>query len=154
MKQITKSEVYRILSELKKQGNDVTRYLSLMYGCENIPYEVIVFINNKQPLDKLVTYNQIYNKRRNSPLFRNIIKTDNTVEEKAIILSSLLTQSLIGAKHTSENTDKLEVIDALNVNTLLSALSDYANNGNDDSITDAFDTYQLIFKTLFPRNKK
>lgn len=154
MKQITKSEVYRILGDLKKQGNDVSEYLSMMYGCENIPYEVIVFINNKQPLDKLVTYNQIYNKRRNSPLFRNIMKMDNTVEEKAIILSSLLTQSLIGAKHTNKDADKLEVIDALNVNTLISALSDYANSGNEDSILDTFDTYQLIFKTLFPRNKK
>ena len=150
MKQLTKSEVYRILGELKKQGYDISEYLTDMCGSTNIPYKVIVFINSKQPIDKLVTYNQIYNKRRNSPLFRNLMRDDNSVEEKAIILSSLLTQSLIGAKHANAE-DKLEIVDALNVNTLISALSDYANDNNEGAIIDAFDTYQLIFKTLFPR---
>lgn len=151
MKQLTKSEVYRILSELKREGYDVSQYVTEMCGCDSIPYTVIVFINSKQPIDKLVTYNQIYNKRRNSPLFRNLMRMDNSVEEKAIILSSLLTQSLIGAKHANTD-DKLEIIDALNVNTLISALSQYANEGNVQAILEAFDTYQLIFKTLFPRN--
>ncbi len=152
MTSINKAQVYKTLNDISKQQNiDTSKYVEMLVGCDIIPYEVIVFINKYQPIEKLITYNEIYNKRRNSPLFRNIVKRDNSLEEKAIILSSLLTQSLISMKHSADNECKEEIVDALNVDVIIQALQDYIYKNETDSLNDTFSTFQIIFKTLFPK---
>ena len=150
MQEINKAFVYRTLNELSSEGFDVSPYRALLVGAHDIPYEVIIFINKHKPLDKLTTYNKIYNKRRSSNLFRNLMKEDLSIEEKAITLSSLLTQSLIGAKHSAQE-DRDELIDSINVDLIVSALVEYIDNHNTALIDDAFGTFQCIFRTLFPR---
>lgn len=155
MTNITKAYVYKSLNNISKQHSiDVSKYIRLMVGADTIPYEVIVFINKYEPIEKLITYNEIYNKRRNSPLFRNIVRSDNSESEKAIILSSLLTQSLISIKHCQDEDNKEEVIDAINVDVIMNALQNYIHNNDTDALNDTFETFQIIFKTLFPKNSK
>ena len=151
MQAINKAFIYRMLNEIHSTGLDVSKYRALLVGTDEIPYEVVIFINKYRPLDKLKTYNEIYSKRRNSPLFRNLMKMDLPTYEKAIILSSLLTQSLIGAKHASEE-DAEEVIDAINVDMIMNALNKYINDHDGSYVDNAFDTFQHIFRTLFPRS--
>lgn len=146
---INKAYIYEKLDKIHKDKNiDVQNYIDLMVGKDEIPYEVVVFINKHEPIEKFATYNAIHNKRRESRLFRNIMNTTLPVEEKAIILSSLLTQSLIGIKHSDNKED---IIDALNVDMLFKALEKYIYDEDIDAVNDTFDIYQVIFKTLFPK---
>lgn len=153
MQEINKAFVYKMLHNMKAEGIEVASYLPKLVGATEIPYEVIVFINKYHPIEKLTTYNEIYMKRKNSPLFRNLMKVDLDVSEKAIILSSLLTQSLIGAKHSDDN-DRDELIDAVNVDLIIHALTSYIYDHNSQPIEETFDAFQIIFKTLFPRKGK
>ncbi len=151
MQDINKSYIYKQLNQIRDTYNiDVSKYITSMIGNNEIPYETLVFVNKYIPIELLTTYNKIFEKRRKSPLFRNIVKKDNTVEEKAIILSSLLTQSLICKKKLS-NVES-DAVDGINADVIISALHDYIYNNNDKVVIDLFETYQIIFKTLFPKN--
>lgn len=140
-----------MLNDIHSSGINVSNYRAMLVGCDDVPYELITFINKHRPIDKLKTYNEIYNKRRNSPLFRNLMKKDLPTDEKAIILSSLLTQSLIGAKHVEDDDEKDSMIDAINVELIINSLMSYINEHDDDLVNNTFDTFQHIFKTLFPK---
>lgn len=152
MKEITKSYLYNKLREINQSKNiDVSNLVVKTMLSDEVPYEVIVFVNKHSPIDMFVTYNEIYKKRRNSPLFRNIVSKDNTIEEKAIILSSLLTQSFIGIKHSKE--DREAIANSINVDMIMEALNSYIYEGNTIKLEEAFDTFQVIFTTLFPKNR-
>jgi len=151
MSEINKAYIYEQLDIIHREKKlDTSSYISKMIGREDIPYEVIVFVNKHLPIEKFVTYNEIYNKRRNSPLFRNLVDINLPIEEQAIVLSSLLTQSLIGIKHI-HSEDRSSIVDAINVDVILNALSQYIHSYNTDIITEVFRMYQTIFKTLFPK---
>lgn len=146
---INKAYVYEKLDFIHKNNNiDVQPYIDMMVGQEEIPYKVIVFINKYIPIERFGTYNAIYNKRKNSPLFRNIVNANLPISEKAIVLSSLLTQSLIGMKHSNNKED---IIDAINVDVLFKAIQKYIYNNDENAVDEAFDAYQIIFRTLFPK---
>lgn len=150
MTNIDKSYIYDKLNKIATTEDiDISKYFDLMIGNDEIPYEVVVFVNKHIPIERFITYNEIYKKRNNSTLFRNLVRKNITVEEKAIVLSSLLTQSLISLKHCSDNRE--EMIEALNVDLIISTLSEYLHNGNEDVVNKLYSVFQLIFKTLFPR---
>ncbi len=147
---INKAYIYEQLNYIHThKGIDVQPYINMMIGKNEIPYEVIVFVNKHIPIESLSTYNAIYNKRKNSPLFRNIVNPELPIEEKAIVLSSLLTQSLIGAKHAK----KENFIDSVNVEIIFKALQKYIYDNDENAVNDSFEVYQIIFQTLFPRKK-
>lgn len=149
MRDINKSYIYECLNNLHDRGIDVTNYIAKMVGSDFIPYEVIVFVNSHQPIEKLTTYNEIHSKRNKSPLFRNIVSKDLTIDEQAIVLSSILNQSLISLKHFK--SDSRGLIDAINAETIITALRQYLYENDDAAITDAFNMFRTIFKTLFPK---
>ena len=150
MNEINKAFIYEQLDIIHKEKKiDITPWVSKMVGKSEIPYEVIVFVNKHLPINKFNTYNQIYNKRRKSPLFRNIIDENLPVEEQAIVLSSLLSQSLIGIKHSKQ--EKESIIDAINADIILEALSKYIYENNTSIITEVFSVFQTIFKALFEK---
>lgn len=149
MTEINKAFIYEQLDILHREKKlDTTPYIAKMVGQDDIPYEVIVFINKHLPLEKFTTYNEIYKKRRNSRLYRNIVDDSLPVEEQAIVLSSLLSQSLIGIKHLSTES-KYSVIDAINVDIIIDALARYMHEQDTSVITEVFGMFQTIFKTLF-----
>lgn len=148
---IDKSYIYDKLNKISINENiDIAPYVEMMLGSDEIPYEVVVFVNKHIPIEKFTTYNEIYKKRNNSNLFRNLVRKNITVEEKAIVLSSLLTQTLISLKHS--NSNKEDLIDALNVSLLMNTLSSYLYDNDSDAVNNLYDMFQIIFKTLFPKN--
>lgn len=148
---IDKSFIYEQLNKIHKEKHiDVAPYFALMVGKNEIPYEVVVFINKHTPIDSLSTYNKIYEKRKRSPLFKNIIDEELPIEEKAIVLSSLLTQSLIGIKHADKEF-RDAILDTMNVNIILDAISQYMNDENEEIIQEVSKMYCTIFKALFNR---
>lgn len=150
MTNVDKSYIYDKLNKIASiEEIDITPYMEMMLGSDEIPYEVVVFVNKHIPIERFTTYNEIYKKRNNSTLFRNLVRKNITVEEKAIVLSSLLTQSLISLKHSKSNKDDL--IETLNVDLLISTLSEYLYNENVEAVNELYNMFQVIFKTLFPR---
>ena len=151
MKQITKPYLYSLLDQIHVDSNiDVSDYVSMIAGNNEIPYEAIVFINSHIPLEQFTTYNAIYDKRNNSRLFRNIVKDDLSVADKAIVLSSILNQSLISIKHDN-NINKQQLISAVNIDVILNAINQYMFEGNEEIINNVFNMFRTIFKTLFPK---
>ena len=142
------SQLYRINNE--KQIN-IDEYVSQMVGSDSIPYTVIVFVNKYYPIANLAMYNEIYNKRhRKSPIFKNLMKKNLPTAEKAIVLSSLLTQCLISIKHNNIGSN-MEAIDSINVDLIIDTLYNYMTNGDNSRVDEIFEMYQIMFKTLFPK---
>lgn len=151
MTNIDKSFIYEQLNKIHTEKKiDINPYIAAMVGKTEIPYEVIVFINKHLPIDNFSTYNQIYEKRKKSKLFRNLVGENLPVEEKAIVLSSLLTQSLITIKHVTQ-PEKDVLLDTMNINIIMEAINEYMNENNKDIIEKVFDMYRTIFKALFNR---
>lgn len=149
MNRLSKSYIYKNLNNLRKAGHDVRPYIAKMVGKKEIPYEVIVFINKYSPIASLHTYNDIFAKRNKSPLFKNLINRDLPEEERAIVLSSLLNQSLISIKHNTEDRDCIQ--DTMNVSIILDALSNYFDTGSTQAVNEVFEMFQTIFQTLFSK---
>ena len=80
MQLVNKSYIYKQLNTIHdKYKVDINEYVAKMIRSNEIPYEVITFVNTYTPINELRTYNEIRNKRNNSNLFRNILKNNNTV---------------------------------------------------------------------------
>lgn len=151
MQQITKPYIYKMLHQIsEEQSIDVGKYISMTVGCNDIPYEAIVFVNKYTPLDQLSTYNAIYEKRNKSRLFRNIVKDNLSIEDKAVVLSSILNQSLINIKHR-DALPREDLVNAVNVELILNALNRYMFESYDEDVADCFEMFRIIFKTLFPK---
>ena len=151
MHEVNKPYLYKLLEQIKLSENiDVSEYISMIVGSSSIPYEVVVFINKHIPISQLTTYNAIYSKRNKSRLFRNIVKDSLSIEDKSIVLSSILNQSLISLKQ-DKSVDREDLINAVNVDLIMSALSSYLYDNNDKEVEDCFEMFRIIFKTLFPR---
>lgn len=155
MSELSKSFIYSQLHKIHKEKNiNVDDYIMQLMGSDIVPYTVIVFVNKYYPIANLAMYNEIFNKRhRKSPLFKNLMKTNLPVSEKAIVLSSLLTQCLISIKHSSTESN-MEAIDSINVDLIIDTLYNYMTHQDIDRVNEIFEMYQIMFKTLFPRSEK
>lgn len=145
MRAITKSTAYAKLASIKNEGIDTSRYIRLLAGEETVPYDVLVFINKHSPLDQLSVYNHIYENRRKNPLYKNIVNENASIEDKALALSSILTQTIISCKKTSDN----ECFKVMNVDLILEALSDYTLKGSTSKLVDVSNGIRDIFKKLY-----
>lgn len=153
MEQINKAYIYERLAAIQNEKHINTQpYIDMMIGQEEIPYKVVVFINRHAPIENFRTYNSIYDKRRKSPLFRNLLNANLPIEEKAIVLSSLLSQSLISMKHAKEE-HKDAFIDTVNIDLIFKALSKYMYENDTNIIDETFETFHIIFKTLFAKKR-
>ena len=108
----------------KKHGREVQRVVR----SENIPIEVIKFINkfDTKFLQIYDTYNTIYNSRNKNPLYRNLRNKDLEIPELAIALSSLVTKILISCSKISNEEDRAIFATAMNVEQLNNAISSYS----------------------------
>lgn len=152
MKCLDKSSIYSTLFEIKETHNeDISKYIKEVSRSDtSIPSNTLKFINKYHPLQQLETYNQIYNRRYKNPLYKNLVNEDLPVEEKAIAISSLITQSLIRMKSLDEN-DRKEFAYIMNFNTLVESLNNYASTGDDVMLNDTFMNVRNVLKNLFSK---
>lgn len=151
MQTLTKPYIYKLLNQIRAEKQlDVSAHVAKVVSSENIPYEVVVYVNKHIPLDQLTTYNAIYDKRNRSRLFRNIVKDDLSTADKAIVLSSILNQSLISVKHDA-TINREDLMTAVNIEIILKALNSYMFAEDSSEVDDCFDMFRTIFKTLYPR---
>ena len=152
MKAINKSMAYADLKYIKENFNvDTSRYVREVAQNDTVPVSTVLFINKYKPLEQFYTYNKIHENRRKNPLYKNLVNENLSESEKAIALSSFVTQSMIHNKELikeGKESDSKEFLDIMNVNTVLEALSDYAV-GNSDKLNECFAMVREVFKKLF-----
>lgn len=97
---ISKQECYKILLEMRNEGNNVNEYLNILAGKPKVPSEVIKFINENRNLEVTAFYEKLrskYNKKR-SKLYKTLVDEGNPPENYVKTLSSFITQALIAGE--------------------------------------------------------
>lgn len=152
MQAFTKSTAYAKLTEIKqKYGINVSPYIKQVAESESVPYDILVFINKYSPIPQLEVYNKIYNNRRKNPLYKNLVNENLPIEERAIALSSLLTQTLITTKFSVKDKKLYEVKEyatLMNIDKITEALMQYVN-GDDTLLNKTFLEIRDVFKQLY-----
>ena len=127
--QITKKDIIQKLYEIEeKTGEKTGREVQRVVRSENIPIEVIKFINkyDNKFLQIYDTYNTIYNSRNKNPLYRNLRNKDLEISELAIALSSLVTKILISCSKITNEKEREIFATAMNVEQLNNAITSYS----------------------------
>ena len=152
MKPITKSKAYADLKYIKENFNvDTTNQLKAVAMNDTIPVDTIIFINKYKPLEQFYTYNKVYENRRKNPLYKNLVNENLPTAEKAIALSSFITQAMIHNKELlreNKEDDAQKFLGVMNIENIAEAINDYVK-GNDEKLLGAFDETRNVFKNLF-----
>lgn len=132
MKPIDKNSIYSKLKDIKENnpevGTKVSECLKKVVSSQSVPFDVILFVNKYSPIDQFYTYNKIYENRHKNPLYKNLVNENLPVEEKAIAVSSFITQVMIRCKE--EKDDISDYCDMMNIDFVLEALRDYSHGDN------------------------
>lgn len=157
MKPLDKTSAYAYLNKIKTESIEtgkpvsVSAYMHKVAASDTVPTDVLIFINKHVGLPQLFTYNEVYDRRRNNPLYKNLVNENLDDENKAIALSSLLTQTFIHTKQLvkeNKQSDIPEYTDIMNVRAITEALNEYAN-GNAKKLNEVFFEIRDLLKELY-----
>lgn len=154
MKALDKNRAYAYLNRIKTESNgeiNVSRYMHKVAESNGVPTDVLIFINKHIGLPQLFTYNEIYDRRRTSPLYKNLVNENLDNENMAIALTSLLTQTFIHTRQLvreNRSEDVKEYAELMNVKAITEALNDYAS-GDPRKMNKVFLETREVFKSLF-----
>lgn len=97
---ISRSDCILLLTDLQKSGTNINPMMQRLLSEQEVPLEVIEFINSKRTLSLRAFYEKLrksYNNKK-SRLYVNIVKYENKPDEVLTTLSSLLLQTLLFSK--------------------------------------------------------
>lgn len=156
MKQLTKQDILNKLYEIaEKEGLDFTKEVQRTIRNEVVPMEVIKILNkyDKSFLPIYDTYNTVYLKRFNNPLYRNLRNPYIDVNEAAIALSSLVTKMLISiSKMPKEDIVLFSTV--MNIQGINEALTKYAINRDEEDIMEQHKQVRELLELLFLEDKE
>jgi hypothetical protein len=151
--QITKKDIIQKLYEIEENNEELKlgREVQKVVRSETIPIEVIKLINkyDKSFLQIYDTYNTIYNSRNKNPLYRNLRNPELVLEEKAIAISSLVTKILISCSKIPDEQERLVFANAMNIDQINIALTDYAINGIEDKLLEVSKQVRELLELLY-----
>lgn len=156
MKQLTKQDILNKLYEIaEKEGLDFTKEVQRTIRNEVVPMEVIKILNkyDKSFLPIYDTYNTVYLKRFNNPLYRNLRNPYIDVNEAAIALSSLVTKMLISISKMPEE-DIVLFSTVMNIQGINEALTKYAINRDEEDIMEQHKQVRELLELLFLEDKE
>lgn len=150
---MTKLACYKKLFEIRDTYQvDITEQLHQLAVMPSPDESIITFISryNSSPsfLNEEVVEN-IYNKRDKNPLYKSLVNESASDIDKAIAMSSLITRVLIDSKSM---TDNKSLLSEMQIHSLTSALSDYAN-GDTSSLLATFDNIRSQVKSIINNRK-
>lgn len=156
MKQLTKQDILNKLYEIAEKENlDFTREVQKTIRNEVVPMEVIKILNkyDKSFLPIYDTYNTVYLKRFNNPLYRNLRNSYIDVQEAAIALSSLVTKMLISiSKMPEEDVSLFSTV--MNIQGINDAISNYALHKDEEGIMEQHKQVRELLELLFLEDKE
>lgn len=156
MKQLTKQDILNKLYEIaEKEHLDFTREVQKTIRNEVVPMEVIKILNkyDKTFLPIYDTYNTVYLKRFNNPLYRNLRNPYIEITEAAIALSSLVTKMLISISKMPEEDITLFAT-VMNIQGINDAITDYALSKNEEGIIEQHKQVRELLELLFLEDKE
>lgn len=143
-----KLECYSYLFKIRDEHNiNINEHIKQIAGKETIPYSTVKFINDYIPQQSVLTLESIYNKRHKNPLYKNLVNENAALEDKAIALSSLLTQSLIGCKNLPDIDKRTKYFESMYLSDIFSALTDYSK-GNTLKLESVFNKIRSEIKSF------
>lgn len=152
MKTLDKNSAYAKLASIKESnGIDVSRYMREVASSDIVPITTLIFINKYYPLDQLYTYNKIHENRRKNPLYKNLVNEALPESDRAIALSSFVTQVMIHAKDLKSNSkieDADRYMEIMDIGSILDAIKMYSE-GSPDKLNEVFIQIRRVFKNLF-----
>lgn len=120
---ISKSDILLLLTDLEDKGVNISKYTNTLFKTQELPLDVIKFINDNRQLDVLAFYELLrrnYNKKK-SPLYKNIVtETLKDPQDVIVILSALALQISLFANKLEDNklflkhSRVIEITEALN----------------------------------------
>ena len=120
---ISKSDILLLLTDLEDKGINISKYTSALFKTQELPLDVIKFINDNRQLDVLAFYELLrknYNKKKSS-LYKNIVtETLKDPQDVIVILSALASQLSLFANKLEDNklflkhSRVIEITEALN----------------------------------------
>lgn len=120
---ISKSDILLLLTDLEDKGINISKYTNTLFKTQELPLDVIKFINDNRQLDVLAFYELLrrnYNKKK-SPLYKNIVtETLKDPQDVIVILSALALQISLFANKLEDNklflkhSRVIEITEALN----------------------------------------
>lgn len=103
---VTKNDLVLLLTDMQKDGINVTKHITKLMLSENINLDVLKFINDSRELDVSKFYNLIrknYNNKKSS-LYINIVKEEfKHLDDILTTLAALNLQILLYAKKLENN---------------------------------------------------
>lgn len=125
---ITKKEFIQKLYEIEEQNQlNLEREVQKVIRNEQIPLDVIKLINkyDKKFFQIYSTYNHIYLSREKNPLYKNLKRTTQSLEEKAVTMSSLVTKILITATKITDPIERKNFVTTMGLKEFNDALTDF-----------------------------
>lgn len=106
-----KFECYSILSRISSErGIDVSSYIKIAADSGPDDDRVQSFINRFDINESNSLYEAIYDRRRKNPLYKSLVNESSSIDDKAISLSSLLTQMSINMKSEGHRFSEAQMI--------------------------------------------
>ena len=150
--QITKKDIIQKLYDIEEKSDlKLGREVQKVVRSENIPVDVIKLINkyDKGFLQIYDTYNTIYMSRNKNPLYRNLRNPNLKIEELAIAISSLVTKILISISKIDDDNEKQIFANAMNVDQINTALTNYAIFGKADELVEIAKQVRELLELLY-----
>ena len=150
--QITKKDIIQKLYDIEEKSDlKLGREVQKVVRSENIPVDVIKLINkyDKGFLQIYDTYNTIYMSRNKNPLYRNLRNPNLKIEELAIAISSLVTKILISISKIDDDNEKQIFANAMNVDQINIALTNYAIFGKADELVEVAKQVRELLELLY-----
>lgn len=137
---ISKNDIVLMLINIQDSGIDVGTRINDVLTSSSVSTDVLKFINSSRPLDIIAFYERLrynYNNHR-SPLYKNIVKDTEDVNEVLSTLSAYALQVQLYSKHVEEVE---EFFKHSKVKDVCRVLSNYYTNYN---IEDAIKMLKVI----------
>lgn len=143
-----KFKCYHYLLKIKKTENiNINEQVELIAGKEEVPLSVVKFINKYYPQQQITTLEHIHSKRHKNPLYKNLVNENLNVEDKAIALSSLLTQTMIGLKNIDDDS-KEDYCKTMMTEEILDAINSYST-GDTDKLLEVSNNIRNKIKEIY-----
>lgn len=149
---ITKKEFIQKLYEIEEQNQlNLEREVQKVIRSEQIPTDIIKLINkyDKKFFQIYSTYNHIYLSREKNPLYKNLKRTTQSLEEKAVTLSSLVTKILITATKINDDVERKIFIEAMNVKGITGAINQFYYNNDATEMLDISKQIKELLEILY-----
>lgn len=147
---LSKNTCYKILLEMRDDGQNVTRYINLVSSNTIVPKEVIQFINNQRPLKVTEYYDELrkLHNKKHVKLYKELLEESrDDIQRMTKVLSSYITRALIYTENM-DGQDKFNFLENARIPDCSVALSKYFIDKDDSLIKETFDLIRTDIKIL------